>query len=280
MPCPQIPVLVLLALAGVPTLAHGQEAPPATPPAEEPAASPPDAAGEPEVPADPPPVEDDSGTTDTASPPVDPSAPLERFRKGRWGRGAGTDDEDGPRTPSTEVPVEVTRPPSDGAPSSGKGIRLQLRNGTSVEGEVVAETAEGWALKLPDGETRFFDKLDVVSDNAPREPKVSVAQKALLAISLVFPGAGQIVYGAMVQKGQPWERSAMVVGVILGAISVLGFAVLGIGVVAGLALTSVPMGNVVFVAGPLNPISLAGGVALCLAMAVGLLDAGARVVLD
>ena len=69
-----------------------------------------------------------------------------------------------PVTPRPTIAHSHNPNPVTEAPAGGKGIRLKLRNGETVEGEVLAETAEGWALRLPDGETQFFDKLDVISD--------------------------------------------------------------------------------------------------------------------
>ncbi len=251
----------------------------ATPPPTDPAAPAPEAAAPEEPPAAVKDEDEPRSEMDPGVAPVDPSAPLERFRRGMRRPSV---EEDAPRTDEGVAPPPVSiNPVTDvGEGGARKGVQLRLKNGETVEGEVVSETQEGWAIKLPTGETRFYDRLDVVSDNVPKAARPSWAHKALLAASLLWPGAGQLLYGAVVQKGQPWERSALVVGAILAAVTVGGLMVLGAGVVAGLALPAIPVGGVVVIGGPLNPITLAGAVAVVLAMAVALLDAGARAILD
>ena len=212
---------------------------------------------------------------DVGPPPLDPSAPLERFLRHR----SSTLDDD--RSPTAPPPPVVSQKVGPQQGSAGRPrITLTLKNGQRVEGDVVSESPEGWALRLATGETRFFDRLDVESTDAPAKPRPDWAQKAVLLASLAWPGAGQIVYGALVQKGQPWERSALVVGSFLTAATLAGLALAAVGVTLGLALANqdVPLGLTMF--GPANPITLAGLLAVVLAWTVGVLDAGARALLD
>ncbi|MBI5496008.1 MAG: hypothetical protein HY904_13365 [Deltaproteobacteria bacterium] len=271
-------VLTLLALATGNARAD-EDAPAAaeeaTPPAAEPEPAPPAALPPEETPPEP---EAPAPQAEPAGdPPLDPSAPLQRFRRAtsRWTRSAD-EEPASPPAGSDDVPAAAAPEPQDGGPS----LQLRLRNGQVVDGVVVAQTAEGWVLRLPGGETRFFDRLDVVSDSGPRPERPSMAQKVVLSASLIWPGAGQVLYGGLVQHGPPWQRSALVVGVLLVAVAVVGALVAGVGITVGLAAPTVAVEGITLLGGPLNPITLAGAVAVVLAAAVGLLDAGARVILD
>ncbi len=270
--------MATLALAA-PAWAQVDEAPPTPPVSEAPAAETPAAETAPSD--DSGPASDPTPAPDAAPPLVDPSAPLQRWLQNRNPR--VTDEDPGavaPASPDAPPAAVVTRPAGADGDRSRPSVQLRLRNGQTVEGEVVSESPEGWALKLPSGETRFFDRLDVVSDSGPGKVRPSWAQKAVLLMSLAWPGAGQIVYGAMVQHGQVWERTALVVGSALTAAAVLSAAVLVAGVILGFAAPAVAGPGNLSLGGPLNPITLAGGLGMVLSLLVGVLDAGARAILD
>ncbi|MEW5852366.1 MAG: hypothetical protein AB2A00_26485 [Myxococcota bacterium] len=258
------PVLALL-MSSAPAWAQEAEAPPPvetaptepTTPTEEPAPT----TGETTEPApEQPPAEAPAAEV--------PATPAPRF-----------DDEDPTalprrRAPAWEAEGGVSPPAPAGESSTGKRVRLRTRSGEEVDGTVVAEAPEGWAVRLPTGETRFYDRLDVVdlTDRGATSP--GVAQKALLLFSLLWPGAGQVVYAATVQKGGILERSALFPGIILAVVGVGSVGVLAAGLVVGRVINEPTLQS------PVNPVTLTGAAGLTLAFLVALLDAGARMVLD
>ena len=152
-------------------------------------------------------------------------------------------------------------------------IRLKLKDGREVEGGLVSETSEGYALQMPTGETRFFDRLDVVSESTKTGP--TLLQKLLLGFSLAWPGVGQLVYGFTVQQGGFFTRSAIIVGAVLILVALASASVMVTGAALGVALPRNILGG-----SPLNAVTAGGAAGLALAFLVALLDAGARILFD
>jgi hypothetical protein len=138
---------------------------------------------------------------------------------------------------------------------------------------VVAELREGWAVLLPSGHTLFFMREDVrVVRVTPWRERGPLDHSWLLA-SLLWPGAGQLAYGAFVERGPFWERHALVTG---GALAVAGFtfAALSLACLAMWTLAPALLGQ-----RPSQVLAAASILALSLSFVTAWVDAAMRVVL-
>jgi hypothetical protein len=183
-------------------------------------------------------------------------------------------DQDGPSSVPAAVWLDAGLDAAErvtttvGAPK--RFVRLRLHGGSTVEGEVTHDLPEGLVLRLPSGELRLFttDRIAVREEVARDRP--TLLPRATLLLSLLWPGAGQVAYGAMVEKGPPWNRSALAPGVALAALGLAGW----VGALGGVLVAL--SGKERTARGIVNPLVVAGLGVVVVAWGLGLLDAGTR----